>query len=299
MATVLDAQTRLASAFKSRAASLRFTLDHPANDSRRLRTLLRLARFWAESRVRPHSPKIIEEGGIRWAVRPGAYGATKLLYGFPPDYYEMRFWQTALRPGDVFVDVGANIGMYTLWAASQGARVRAFEPSSDSWASLIENVALNPWAVDLHKQALGARAESALITRGADTMNRLTAPDARAGGEEVVDMTTVDVALADVPIRGLKIDVEGYEFEVIQGAETHLEQASVDFIQFEWNHWGFERATGAAGNPHDILRHHGYRTFRLTGNGLAELRTSLPRAGSDVFAVSPRCDIPRQLRTGV
>ena len=40
----------------------------------------------------------------------------------------MLVWQQALRPGDLFVDVGANIGSYAIWAADLGADVIALEP---------------------------------------------------------------------------------------------------------------------------------------------------------------------------
>ena len=52
-------------------------------------------------------------------------GASKVVYGNPPDYPEMLVWQQALQSGDLFVDVGANVGSYTIWAADLGAEVIA------------------------------------------------------------------------------------------------------------------------------------------------------------------------------
>ena len=58
-----------------------------------------------------------------------------------PDTIE---WIESFAPDDVFIDVGANVGMYTIWAARvAGARVIAFEPEAQNYALLCRNIALN------------------------------------------------------------------------------------------------------------------------------------------------------------
>ena len=56
--------------------------------------------------------------------------ASKALYANPPDVPEMLVWRRALRDGGLFVDVGANVGTYTIWAAEQGY---IFPLLSDFW----------------------------------------------------------------------------------------------------------------------------------------------------------------------
>ena len=56
-------------------------------------------------------------------------GASKVVYGNLPDYPEMLIWQQVLQSGDLFVDVGTNVGSYTIWAADLGAEVVALEPT--------------------------------------------------------------------------------------------------------------------------------------------------------------------------
>ena len=61
---------------------------------------------------------------VLWAGlhRPGA---SKVVYANPPDHPEMIVWRRVLRPGDLFLDVGANVGSYTIWAGELGADVIA------------------------------------------------------------------------------------------------------------------------------------------------------------------------------
>ena len=60
------------------------------------------------------------------------------VYGNPPNYPEMVTWRQVLRPADLFVDVGANIGSYSIWAGEMGANVIALEPADDTFALLSE-----------------------------------------------------------------------------------------------------------------------------------------------------------------
>lgn len=63
----------------------------------------------------------------------------KFLEGEP----ETLRWIEALPPGEVLWDIGANIGMYALYAARRGLKVLAFEPSASSYAALVRNIELN------------------------------------------------------------------------------------------------------------------------------------------------------------
>ena len=88
-----------------------------------------------------------------------------------------------MRPGDVFVDVGANIGLYTLIAAhivGASGRVYAFEPGSETYRRLLSNVQLNQMTnVSCHELALSdstARLDMNMSTDGYDAWNSLAKP---------------------------------------------------------------------------------------------------------------------------
>jgi hypothetical protein len=79
----------------------------------------------------------------RLLVCRGMVGATGNLYVGLQEFEEMAFMLHQLRPDDVFVDVGANVGAYTLLAGTAGARCVAFEPVPATFRALRDNVRLN------------------------------------------------------------------------------------------------------------------------------------------------------------
>ncbi|MEA2247417.1 MAG: hypothetical protein QOH46_1946 [Solirubrobacteraceae bacterium] len=141
-----------------------------------------------------------------------------------------RWIEERLRPGDVFVDVGANMGYFALLAASRvGASggVVAFEPAPPTYAKLTANLALNPGAkVRPVRAAVGARdgavpfyrapwndAESSTVQRsGAEPAGEVQAfPLARL-------LTGEEIARA----RIVKIDIEGGEWDAMRGLVPDL-----------------------------------------------------------------------------
>ena len=157
-------------------------------------------------------------------------GASKVVYGNPPDYPEMLVWQQALQSGDLFVDVGANVGSYTIWAADLGAEVIALEPAEDTFALLLENIDLNDYRVKAIQAAAGATCGSVRFTNGLDTVNRVA-----ADGDAEATMVTIDSVIGDRTVAGMKIDVEGFEIEVLRGCERALSDKRIRLIQLEWN----------------------------------------------------------------
>ena len=108
--------------------SAAFFLSHPIARRQYLRTILRILRWQILSRL--HSVITVRWiGGTKLTVSRGARGATGNLYYGLHEFSPMAFTIHMLRPGDVFVDGGANIGTYTLLASAiAGAHTDAFEP---------------------------------------------------------------------------------------------------------------------------------------------------------------------------
>ena len=148
-----------------------------------------------------------------------------------------RFFHTLLRPGMVVLDVGANIGYYTLQAAVRvgpGGQVHAFEPVAASHARLVQNVRLNELTnVAAVRAAAGSRRGSGVIHLQTDATrgmrgSRLGRSDA-TGLTEAVDVIPLDdyVNESGIPaVDVVKIDVEGHELEVLQGMEGILARGS-------------------------------------------------------------------------
>src|SRR6476469_5615627 len=93
-----------------------FLSDHPLTRDHRAAAFARVCRWQIESRLRDEVivPWI---GSIRLAVRRGMTGATGNVYAGLHEFADMAFTLHFLRPNDLFLDVGANIGSYTLLAS--------------------------------------------------------------------------------------------------------------------------------------------------------------------------------------
>ena len=160
-------------------------------------------------------------------------------------------WIAGFQADDVLVDVGANVGMYTIWAAkSRGVRVVAFEPESQNYALLNRNIHLNGLANRVHAYCLAISDNSGL--------SELHLSEFLAGGSchslgERVDFKhepmrpaysqgCVSARLDDLVASGavvepnhIKIDVDGFEPKVIAGARRIIEGGRLRSLLIEVN----------------------------------------------------------------
>ena len=260
------------------AGVVKFIWGHPANSGQRVRAVLRAARYQAMARLlRRRAMARLGERSRLW-VDLHRTAASKALYANPPDLPEMLVWRQALRDGGLFVDVGANVGTYTIWAAELGAEVIALEPAADTFGLLQENIALNGYQVTAVRAAAGDHCGTARFTSGLDAGNSL-APD----GPEVTELVTIDTLIGDRRVTGMKVDVEGFEIEVLRGAARALADRRIGLIQVEWN----EMSTLALGTDRrpvaELLAGYGYLLYRpdMTGHLIPVIE---PGFGDDVFA---------------
>ncbi|MFB9236899.1 FkbM family methyltransferase [Plantactinospora siamensis] len=260
---------------------------HPANRDRRLRSVLRAVSYQVRGRLgRPTVARLGERSRI--LARPHHAAAGLVVYGNPPDWPEMHAWRRLLRPGDLFVDVGSNVGTYALWAAESGTTVVAVEPDRQAAEELRRNVGLNGYPIEVLECALAAEPGTLRLTSGNDTMNHLVLGDGHGHGHggTPVPVRTLDEVLGDRVAAGVKIDVEGAERLVLEGARAALADRRITVLQLEWNRMS-ERVLGESREPvARLLAEYGYRLTRPDETGqLAPSDAS--GYGPDVFAVAP------------
>lgn len=202
--------------------------------------------------------------------------------------------RAALGPGQTFIDVGANVGTYSLMAASlvgPTGRVLAFEPVPATRARLERNVALNDVPrLEIIAKALGAEPGTTVlhVASGASGLSsRYTQSD---GNRVEVETATLDNELAGAAAPALiKIDVEGMELEVMRGARELLRGDSPPLIVFE----AHPDHMNAAGTDYAAIRaflseNGGYRIYALGRRGLRNepLDAAVPST-ADVLAARP------------
>ncbi len=203
--------------------TLRFILNHPLTARRPVAALGRYVGWQLRSRLQQEIEVSWIEGA-KLVVRRGMTGATGNLYCGLHECADMAFLLHLLRPGDLFVDVGANVGSYTVLASAVcGARSIAIEPDPLTAQALRRNVEANRMVdrVTVVEAAVGADEGTVSFTTGHDTTNHV----ARSGeaGTREVPLRTLDRLLTGEDPLLIKIDVEGYEPSVLAGARRVIE----------------------------------------------------------------------------
>lgn len=153
------------------------------------------------------------------------------LYEFPDMALLLHF----LREGDLFLDIGSNIGSFAVLASGVcKARTWAFEPDPVTAGRLRRNLEANNLEklVTVHELALGDTVGTLTFTRSLGSMNRVAKSD--EGDVRVVPTSRLDEIVPETerPIM-IKMDVEGHEEAVVRGGERMLGGDSVKVIEIE------------------------------------------------------------------
>jgi len=217
--------------------SLRFVMQHPLNAGGRCRALGRVLSWQIASRLLqgPLALPFVDKTRL-FAIR-GMTGATGNWYCGLHELSEMAFVLHALRVGDHFLDVGANIGSYTVLAAGAAqSRVTAVEPIPQTFAHLQRNIALNGLTerVCAHQAGLSDHAGTLRFAATLDTINHVLVAGENLPGVDVPVRLLDEVVGSDVPTM-IKIDVEGYELAVLRGARKTLRDERLLAVLMETN----------------------------------------------------------------
>jgi len=213
-----------------------------------------------------------------------------ITYTYGVDDPDLALVGSLLAPGDIFIDGGAHIGLFTLVAAARAGpagRVLAFEPAPAARCQLLQNLALSqfPW-VEVSARALaecaGARSFTAFADDSWGSSSFAPPPEFGGGSVETVETTTLDAVIAEqdpARIRLVKLDLEGAEYAALQGAPRLLRDVGPDFlVELEPEHLA-RQGTSAA----DVVRlfeEHGYQFFTVDGNEQEGVRlTPAPNPG--------------------
>ena len=232
----------------------RFLLRHPLSQGHQVENFLRFVKWQIGSRLVPGPVAVDFVNGARLLIKPGLTGATGNVYVGLHEFEDMAFVLHMLRPGDLFVDVGANIGSYTtLASAAVGAQSMAFEPGAAAYEWLQRNVDLNRMGslVDLRQQAVGAKAGTLRMTVGRDAVNHvILEPNGDESSSCNVPVVTLDSALAGKEPSLIKIDVEGFETAVVGGGPATFARPTLRAVLMELNgsgqRYGFDEDALAA-----------------------------------------------------
>ena len=216
---------------------IRWIIRQPLNRGNKQKALKRFLQWQLNVRINPYPIILPWVNGVKLIVKRGMTGATGNLYAGLHDFEDMSFLLHLLRDEDMFMDIGSNIGSYTI-LASGAIRWRsiAIEPIPSTYEHLKNNIAVNRMEdrVEALNIGLGSKHSTLLFTNTQDTVNHVA-----VDGEK--DTTEVSVQTLDGILKSctcpllIKIDVEGFETEVLLGGKNTLNNPDLKAVIIELN----------------------------------------------------------------
>lgn len=202
---------------------------------------------------------------------------------------EYRFLRTFVKDGMVIFDIGANIGEFTVQALSFGGNleVHCFEPVGSTYGQLRKRLSDPPPGSRLFLNRIGLsdrQGEASMKVYGDclgtnslyERPTAVAAHPALASWREMrIPLTTVDTYVNERGVDHIdlmKIDVEGHEFKVLEGAKASLEARKVRCIQFEYG-GTFQDSGARLRDIFALLEGYGYQMFRLLPFGRIRIRS--------------------------
>lgn len=214
-----------------------FIRTHPLGSRHTLRALNNWLGWQIRSRLSPGSLVVPFVGETKLLVQPGMHGATGNIYCGLHEFTDMAFVMHFLRERDLFLDVGANIGSYTILASGVcRARTIAIEPVAATAAALAANIGLNNAQdrVRLERCAVGEESGTVTVSDNADCVNHVLSPS-EVGEFPEMPLCTLDDLLGDEAPILIKMDIEGYEYPALRGAKRVLANSSLQAVLVEAN----------------------------------------------------------------
>jgi FkbM family methyltransferase len=278
-------------------AIVKFIAQHPLNANHKLQALTNFVKWHIATRILKKKVIVPWVEDSMFISGLGETGLTGNLYAGFMEYEDMIFLLHALQPTETFVDVGANIGAYTILASKVvKSNSIAFEPLITTAERLKDQIQINRInaAVDIRNMGLGDKEGSLFFTNNNDTVNKVSL----AGEVEnttMVKVSTLDKELAKNNQYFFKIDVEGFEYNVIEGASAVLSNNNVSAIIIELNGSG-EEFGHSNEDIHKKLLSFGFVAvaYEPQTRNLTELKSYNQNGGNtiyvkDVALISKRC----------
>lgn len=214
---------------------------------------------------------VIDLAGYRFRCNLAEH-IQRTIFLWDHDETATAFVRSHLRAGDIFVDVGANVGYFSLMASrivGPTGRVISVEPNPATLARLSRTVAENSISnITLCNVGLGdtsAKAELFTCTsEGNDTASMLPSGNDQSITVDVLPLDQLVEQLGLTRVDYLKIDVDGFEHKVFAGAAKLMASGKLRYLQCEFSDIHLRIVGSSPEKLHDTITSYGYRDLHGT-----------------------------------
>jgi FkbM family methyltransferase len=242
---------------------IKFILNHPFNSENKGLALLNFFKWQLNCILNPYPIIYPLTENSKILIKKGLTGATGNLYCGLMEFEDMSFLLHFLRPNDLFVDIGANVGAYSILASAEiKANTIAIEPIPSTFSILKQNISLNEMEskTKAFNIGVGSKNQKLFFTKSLDTVNHVDYEN-RIDTIEI-EVKTLDYILLNEPSPTLlKIDVEGFETEVLLGSENTLKDKNLKAVIIELNGSGKKYSFDDI-EIHMKFLNHGFKPFK-------------------------------------
>lgn len=244
-------------------------LNHPTNRQHKKRTLIRII-WWKINRILFKLPCIVElVPGIKIICYPNdSLYSTLIFYLTLPEYGDMRLVLDILDEKDNFIDVGGNMGTFSLLAASRikKGKIFSFEPSPKILPYLYENIALNKKdeVINVIQKAVSDRVGYVEFDISSNPDYNHIVYSRENKSVLRVGSVTLDKFISDNNlnhIKLVKIDVEGAELLVLKGLQESFQKRKIDALIIEASDWAIGQFNTSVENMISLLNNFEFKSY--------------------------------------
>lgn len=235
-------------------------INHPLNNGLLFSSLFRFFKWQIISRFYNYPILLPFTESSSYLCWNGLTGLTGNWYYGLMEMEEMSFASHMLRDNDVFFDIGANVGAYSILISQHvNCKVFSFEPHPKTFEYLSRNIRIqkNPELIKIFNYALGDKSGKVSFTENLDTVNHISL----GSNEKSINVEMKILEKLNLPCPSLiKLDVEGFEYQVLKGANSVLNNLNLKAIIIEIN--GSGKNYGISDSEiHDFLISYNFKPF--------------------------------------
>ena len=238
-------------------------MRNPVNRGMRLSAFLRFIRWQVGSWLVPGEVLVPWVNGSRIIAGFMMSGSAGCAYSGLHEFEEMAFVLHFLRKADLFLDVGANVGVFTVLAGSAiGTHCIAVEPGDEAFGHLLDNIALNGMGdrVKSKKVCVSNEDSTCLFNASPESTLSHIAVSGDEGNTHSIECLRIDSILkGQCPVM-VKIDVEGYERQALEGASAALGNKELKAVLLEIDSHS-ERYEVSPDEIHSIMIEYGFCSY--------------------------------------